>query len=84
VRQNIGTVNALVRITCGFALLAWSTARMVKKPNQTSLMVIAIAAAMKIAEGFTRFCPLTYLFEENVMYEGDEDYYEDYSPLNPS
>lgn len=30
IKQNIGIVNALIRITCGLTILAWSTAKMVK------------------------------------------------------
>ena len=88
-RPNIGLINALIRITCGFTLLAFVTAKMVKKPNRLSLHLLAVTAGMKIAEGFTRFCPLTYLYEENFSYyyEDDDEYYEDEDeeyPVNPS
>jgi hypothetical protein len=63
-KPNIGIVNALVRITFGAAILAWTTAKMVKQPWRDSYLCIAMLAAMKIAEGVTRFCPLTALFEK--------------------
>lgn len=64
VKPNIGTVNALIRITCGFTMLAWATAKMVKFPWRDSYLLIAMLAGMKIAEGITRFCPLTAMFEQ--------------------
>lgn len=63
VKPNIGLVNALVRITFGFTILAWATAKMVKRPWRNSYFWVALMAGMKIAEGITRFCPLTALFE---------------------
>ncbi|ANB61681.1 YgaP family membrane protein [Anoxybacteroides amylolyticum] len=62
-KVNIGIENALIRITCGLTLLAWATAKMVKRPWRDSYVVIAMLAAMKVAEGITRFCPLTALLE---------------------
>lgn len=62
--QNIGMVNSLVRITCGLTMLSWATAKMVKKPNNNSYMVMAMLAAMKVGEGIVRYCPITALFQE--------------------
>ncbi|MGM0904725.1 MAG: YgaP family membrane protein [Bacillota bacterium] len=64
VKQNIGIVNALIRITCGFTFLSWATAKMVKRPWKGSYLLVAFLSAMKIAEGIVRFCPVTALFEE--------------------
>ena len=65
VQQNIGIINALIRITCGFTFLSWATAKMVKRPwNSGSYLLIAILSGMKIAEGIVRFCPLTALYQE--------------------
>lgn len=63
VTPNIGIVNALIRMTIGFTLLAWTTAKMVKRPWQDSYLFVAILSAMKIAEGIVRYCPMTALFE---------------------
>jgi hypothetical protein len=63
VRVNIGILNALIRITCGLTILAWVTSRMTIRPWRDSYIVVAMLAAMKVAEGITRFCPLTALFE---------------------
>ncbi len=58
-RQNIGIVNAMIRITAGLAILSWCTAKMVKKPWRDSYLVLAFLAAMKVAEGIVRYCPVT-------------------------
>lgn len=65
VQQNIGIVNALIRITLGFTLLAWATAKLVKKPWRESYIMIGLMAAMKIGEGILRYCPLTDLYEKS-------------------
>ncbi|MFV8828677.1 DUF2892 domain-containing protein [Alkalihalobacterium sp. APHAB7] len=66
-KPNIGMINAFVRITCGFTVLAWATAKLVKKPYRSMPLFVAMMGAMKVAEGFTRFCPLTYMFEEQIV-----------------
>jgi hypothetical protein len=74
-KPNIGTINALIRITCGFTMLAWIIPKMVWKPYRESNLLIAIIGSMKIAEGITRFCPLTLLLKEYVnsdMFEEKE------------
>jgi hypothetical protein len=60
---NIGIVNALIRITLGLTMLAWSTAKMTRRPWCASYLLVALLAAMKVGEGITRFCPMTALFE---------------------
>lgn len=92
VKQNIGIVNALLRITCGFTFLSWATAKMVKRPWQDSYLLIAFLSAMKIAEGIVRFCPVTALFEEgqemveNNRHNGDREQRnaEEVIPYNPT
>lgn len=63
ITKNIGIINALIRITLGFTILAWSTAKMVKFPWRDSYLFVALCGAMKVAEGIVRFCPVTALFE---------------------
>jgi hypothetical protein len=92
VKQNIGIVNALIRITCGFTFLSWATAKMVKRPWQDSYLFIAILSAMKIAEGIVRFCPVTALFEEGQemvesnRHNGDQERInaDEIVPYNPT
>jgi len=61
-RPNIGMINALIRITCGFTMLAWATAKLVKRPWCNSYLIVAILGGMKVGEGITRFCPLTEIY----------------------
>lgn len=63
IRPNIGIINSLIRITIGFTVLSWSTAKLVKHPWRDSYIFMAMLAGMKIAEGILRFCPITELFE---------------------
>ncbi|WP_079504415.1 YgaP family membrane protein [Mesobacillus jeotgali] len=64
VRPNIGIVNALVRITAGLTILAWSTSKMVKRPWKDSYLFIAMLGAMKVGEGIVRYCPMTAAYEK--------------------
>ncbi|QWU43312.1 MULTISPECIES: DUF2892 domain-containing protein [Bacillus] len=57
-KQNIGTINALIRITLGLILFGCSTAKLVRKPWCTWSKVLLWIGAMKIAEGIVRFCPI--------------------------
>lgn len=58
-KQNIGTVNALVRITGGLTLLAWTTAKMAWEKPSGKQVFLSMVGAMKVAEGMTRYCPMT-------------------------
>ena len=58
-RKNVGTVDAYIRLTLGILGLAFSTARMVRRPYRTPWLLL-FASAMKVAEGVTRFCPMLY------------------------
>jgi Protein of unknown function (DUF2892) len=82
VQQNIGIVNALIRITCGFTLLSWVTAKLVKRPWQDSYLLIAFLSAMKIAEGIVRFCPVTALFEEGQEMVENRHHHDDHKQTN--
>ncbi|MBT2678566.1 DUF2892 domain-containing protein [Bacillus sp. ISL-35] len=64
VRPNIGIINALVRITAGLTILAWSTSKMVKRPWKDSYLFVAMLGAMKVGEGIVRYCPLTAAYEK--------------------
>lgn len=67
VEKNVGTIDALVRITLGLTGLAWSTAKMVRRRGGTGAGLIALLSAMKVAEGTTRFCPMLAYFGVNSL-----------------
>jgi hypothetical protein len=72
VKQNINIVNALIRITLGLTVVAWSTAKIVKRPWRDSYLILTMLGAMKVAEGILRFCPLTLLYERNKQNENKQ------------
>lgn len=67
-RKNIGTWDAIMRITIGLLGLAWSTARMVRHSSRGLPVLVAILSGMKVAEGITRFCPMLYLLDLRTNY----------------
>lgn len=88
VRPNIGILNALVRITAGLTILAWSTSKMVKRPWKDSYLFIAMLGAMKVGEGIVRYCPMTAAYEKGQdrmeqKNSGDQDS-EGWIQYNPS
>jgi len=86
-KPNIGTLNALIRITCGFTLLGWGTAALVRRSRRNYPLFSMFMGAMKVAEGITRFCPIVFLYEERQNGENglDLDLDEDMPlPVNPS
>jgi len=64
VEQNIGILNALIRIMIGLTVLSWSTAKLVKKSYCRSYLWAAMCGAMKVAEGIVRYCPVTALIQK--------------------
>ncbi|WP_223702097.1 YgaP family membrane protein [Sutcliffiella deserti] len=80
-RPNIGIVNALIRITAGFTILAWITSKMVRKPYRDSYIFVALLAAMKIGEGIVRYCPITDLFDRYQDHD-DDDYAFEFEDLD--
>lgn len=73
ITQNIGVINALIRITVGFTMIAWSTAKLVKRPWRDSYLFMAFLGGMKIGEGILRFCPITALFDRGEDWDDDDD-----------
>ncbi|HET7579928.1 MAG TPA: DUF2892 domain-containing protein [Bacillales bacterium] len=69
-KPNISVFNAIMRITCGLAALAWATSRMVRRPNRFSFLFVALLGAMKVAEGIHRYCPVTDVLKQNVSIGG--------------
>jgi hypothetical protein len=64
IKPNIDIISALIRITIGLSVVAWTTAKMVKRPWRDSYLILTVLGAMKVAEGIVRFCPLTQLYEK--------------------
>lgn len=65
-KSNISLVNALIRIACGLTVISWSTARLTRRPYHNSYLFMTMMGALKVAEGITRFCPLTLLMQNYI------------------
>ncbi len=68
-KKNVGTIDAITRITCGLTGLAWATSRMVRRPYRSMPMIMAVLSAMKVAEGVTRYCPMLDMFGVDTLSE---------------
>lgn len=62
-KQNVNTVDALMRITLGLTGVAWGTAQMIRQPHRITPCIVTMVSAMKVAEGITRYCPMFALFK---------------------
>lgn len=82
IRPNIGIINAMIRITVGFTMLACATATMTRKPWRQSSWMYAMIGAMKVAEGIVRYCPVTAM----VQQQGDKmkEKEQEETTFNPS
>jgi len=56
-RKNVGTTDAMIRVTAGLLGLAYGVGRMSRRPHRTPWLLMSLSA-MKVAEGVTRFCPV--------------------------
>ncbi|MER2108527.1 MAG: DUF2892 domain-containing protein [Solibacillus sp.] len=58
-QPNISETNAFVRMMCGVAMTAFGIGRIARNPTCTTGRVMIMAGAMKVAEGYYQYCPLT-------------------------
>lgn len=58
-KQNIGTINALTRITCGLFFLTYGAVKISRQPWNQKYWILVLASAMKVGEGIVRYCPVT-------------------------
>lgn len=59
--QNISEKNGFIRTICGIALVSFGTARIARNPDCLVGTAMIIGGAMKVAEGYYQYCPLTEL-----------------------
>ncbi|QRG68238.1 YgaP family membrane protein [Brevibacillus choshinensis] len=55
--KNVGTTDAIIRITGGLVGLAYGIGKMSRRPYNAPWLLMALSA-MKVAEGVTRHCPM--------------------------
>ena len=72
-KHNIGTINSMVRIAGGLTVLSCCTAKMAREKPSGTDMFMTVMAAQKVAEGITRYCPVTAAFglEKSEHTSGD-------------
>ncbi|MCA0992768.1 MULTISPECIES: YgaP family membrane protein [Bacillales] len=80
-KPNISMLNAFIRLTAGFTLLAYSTAKLSKEESNSAWLLAAVGA-MKVAEGHTRYCPVVDLMTHDETRDPDETALE--RVINPS
>ncbi|MET3291767.1 UNVERIFIED_CONTAM: hypothetical protein ABID98_004337 [Brevibacillus sp. OAP136] len=56
-QKNVGTIDAVIRITFGLLGLAYGAGKMSRRPYRTPGWLMFLSA-MKVAEGVTGFCPM--------------------------
>jgi len=83
IKPNISILNALIRITIGLTALSWCTAKLVKQPWRDSYLFVALCAAMKVAEGIVRYCPVTALYEKGQGMMDQKGSHSSNGPLDP-
>jgi len=65
--QNLSTRNALCRLTLGFSMLSYGTAKLARNPHCSKGKALVFFGAMKAAEGTVKFCPLKAMMQRNGM-----------------
>ncbi|HJV45437.1 MAG TPA: DUF2892 domain-containing protein [Bacillota bacterium] len=70
-KKNVGTLDALIRITFGLLGLTWGISRIVRSREHKFPLFITFMSALKVAEGVVRFCPGLALFGVNTIDEED-------------
>ncbi len=63
-KPNITEQNAFIRIISGVMMACFGTARLARNPKCTTGTMMVAAGAMKIGEGYYRYCPLTAMAKE--------------------
>ncbi|GAF65554.1 hypothetical protein BTS2_2452 [Bacillus sp. TS-2] len=66
-KQNVGIVDALIRITIGLVILTWSVSKGCSKHSKGFPLLSSLIGAMKVAEGITKFCPIIYIAEKRSI-----------------
>lgn len=63
IKDNIGTLGVMLRITSGFTLLTFVIPKLVRRPKRRAYQWLGLLASFTIAEGIVRYCPVVALFE---------------------
>ncbi|WMT28582.1 DUF2892 domain-containing protein [Bacillus aerius] len=68
-KPNLGLMEALMRIACGMALCTVAGSLYARKPWSKMLLLGIILGGLKLGSGILRFCPVTYVCEQQNTYK---------------
>ncbi|MFS0655519.1 DUF2892 domain-containing protein [Bacillus sp. 179-C3.3 HS] len=63
-KPNIGLMEALIRIACGMTICTVAGSIYTRKPWCKMMLFSIMLGGMKMASGILRFCPVTYMCEQ--------------------
>lgn len=63
--QNISEKNAFMRMICGVAMTAFGIGRIAHDSKCSVGRVMILAGAMKVAEGYYQYCPVTAMMKQD-------------------
>ncbi|MGN7478303.1 YgaP-like transmembrane domain [Solibacillus silvestris] len=64
---NISESNAFIRMMCGVAMTAFGIGRIARDSKCTTGRMMILAGAMKVAEGYYQYCPVTAMVKSEEM-----------------
>ncbi|MDX5486282.1 DUF2892 domain-containing protein [Bacillus pumilus] len=68
-KPNLGLMEALIRIACGMTICTVAGSLYARKPWSKMLLFSIMFGGMKLASGILRFCPVTYMCEQQDTHE---------------
>lgn len=73
--ENISEQNGFIRMMVGIALVSFGTARISRDPDCMIGKLMVVGGAMKVAEGYYQYCPVTAMIvdEDDYDYAYEED-----------
>lgn len=64
-QPNISEENAFIRMICGVSMTAFGIGRISRNPTCTIGRLMIFGGAMKVAEGYYQYCPVTAIVKED-------------------
>lgn len=68
-QPNISETNAFMRMMCGVAMTAFGIGRIAHDPKCLAGRAMIVAGAMKVAEGYYQYCPVTAMVKPEEQSE---------------
>ncbi|MGE6631633.1 YgaP family membrane protein [Bacillus sp. NPDC077027] len=62
-KPNLGLMEAVIRIACGLTILTVAGSAFTRKPWCKMLLLSIFIGGLKTASGILRFCPVTFMCE---------------------